>query len=264
MSTNPTTTDPRAATMSDATITRLEDVAPIAPPATKALAEAETARMVAALRQLDAADWTRQTDNTLWDVRAMAGHVLGMTETFSGLGTMASYMRAAGKRKGDGPFIDGLTAEQVDRTAGLSTGELIERLEKAGPVAARWRASRRLMRHMPITDEIDGEKVRWTMARLVDIILTRDTWMHRADLAKATGQPMELTPEHDGRLVADAAAEWGRLHGQPCTLHLTGPAGGTFTQGEGGEEITIDAVDFCRIISGRGSGEGLLQQRVDF
>ena len=177
---------------------------------------------------------------------------------------MASYMRAGGKRKGDGPFIDGLTAEQVDRTAGLSTGELIDRLEAAGPVAARWRARRRLMRHIPIKDEIDGEKETWQMAYLVDIILTRDTWMHRSDIAKATGQPMELTREHDGRIVADAAAEWARRHGQPCTLHLTGPAGGTFTQGEGGEEITIDAVDFCRILSGRGSGDGLLAQQVPF
>ena len=264
MSTNPTT-DPRATTMSDdETTTRLEDVAPIAPPATKALAEAETARMVAALRQLDPTDWTRPTDNTLWDVRAMAGHVLGMTETFSGLGKLVSYMRAGGKRKGDGPFIDGLTAEQVDRTADLGTAELIERLAKVGPRAARWRASRRLMRHIPITDEIDGEKVSWKMAKLVDIVLTRDTWMHRADLAKATGKPMELTRGHDGVLITDAVAEWGRLHGQPCTLHLTGPVGGTFTQGAGGEEITVDAVDFCRIVSGRGSGDGLLKQRVDF
>jgi uncharacterized protein (TIGR03083 family) len=257
--------DGKAEQMSeDVTTTRFEDVAPIAPPETKALAEAETARIVSALRRLDAADWRRQTDNTLWDVRAMAGHVLGMTETFSGLRKMASYMRAAGKRKGDGPFIDGLTAEQVDRTAGLSTDELVDRLEEVGPVAARWRASRRLMRRIPISDEIDGEKVSWKMAKLVDIVLTRDTWMHRADLAKATGQPMELTREHDGRLIADAVAEWGRLHAQPCTLHLTGPVGGTFTQGEGGEEITVDAVDFCRIVSGRGSGDGLLKQRVDF
>jgi mycothiol maleylpyruvate isomerase-like protein len=66
-------------------VTRLADVAPIVPPESRALAEAETARMVAALRRLDEADWSRPTDNTLWDVRAMAGHVLGMTETFSGL-----------------------------------------------------------------------------------------------------------------------------------------------------------------------------------
>ena len=55
-------------------------------PRRPALAEAEVARMVAALRSLDADDWTRPTDCPRWDVRAMAGHVLGMTETFSGLG----------------------------------------------------------------------------------------------------------------------------------------------------------------------------------
>ena len=114
-------TDLKATTMDQDTTTRLEDVAPIVRPETKVLAEAETARMATALRGLDAEDWTRPTDCTLWDVRAMAGHVLGMTETFSGLRTLASYMRAAGGRKGDGPFIDGLTAEQVDRNAGLST-----------------------------------------------------------------------------------------------------------------------------------------------
>ena len=171
-------------------------------------------------------DWTRPTDCPLWDVRAMAGHVLGMTETFSGLGKFASNMRAGGKRAGDGPFIDGLTAVQVDATAGLSTGELIDRLEAVGPVAARWRAQPAA--DAPHPDQgrdrrREGDAGRWPY--LVDIILTRDTWMHRADIAKATGKPMELTREHDGRIVADAAAEWGRLHGQPCTLHLTGPVG---------------------------------------
>jgi uncharacterized protein (TIGR03083 family) len=263
VSTTPTN-DAKVETMPEDLTMRLEDVRPIERPESRSLAEAEVARMVSTLRRLDADAWTRPTDCTLWDVRAMAGHVLGMTETFSALGRMASYMRAAGKRKGDGPFIDGLTAEQVDRTAGLSTAELTDRLEAAGPVAARWRASRRLMRQIPITDEIDGEKVTWKMGRLVDVILTRDTWMHRADIAKATGTPMDLTQAHDGRIVADAAAEWGRLHGQPCTLHLTGPVGGTFTQGGGGEEVTSDAVDFCRILSGRGTGEGLLQQQVPF
>ena len=70
--------------------------------------------MVAALRALDAEDWTRPTDCPRWDVRAMAGHVLGMTETFTGLRKFATTMRAGGKRAGDGPFIDGLTAVQVD------------------------------------------------------------------------------------------------------------------------------------------------------
>ena len=81
---------------------------PIAQPEAKELAETEVARMVAALRALDAEDWTRPTDCTLWDVRAMAGHVLGMTKTFTGFRRLVSDMRAGSKRAGDGPMIDGL------------------------------------------------------------------------------------------------------------------------------------------------------------
>lgn len=73
-----------------------------------------------------------------------------------------------------------------------------------------------------------------------------------------------LTPEHDGRLVADVVAEWARRHRQPFQLHLLGPAGGIFTHRDGGEETTIDASEFCRVLSGRGTGSGLLSQPVPF
>ena len=56
----------------------------------------------AALRALDADDWAKPTDCPAWDVRAMAGHVLGMTETFT---ACAGSCRACGPRskaKGDG------------------------------------------------------------------------------------------------------------------------------------------------------------------
>ena len=79
-----------------------------------------------------------------------------------------------------------------------------------------------------------------------------------------TNRPLVLSPDHDGRIVADVAAEWARRHGQPFSLHLGGPAGGRFTSGTGGEEITIDAVEFCRILSGRATGAGLLTQEVPF
>lgn len=93
---------------------------------------------------------------------------------------------------------------------------------------------------------------------LLDVVLTRDTWMHRIDVAAATGRPLELTAAHDGRLVADVVAEWARRHGQPFRLHLGGPAGGDFAHGDAGEELTLDAVEFCRILAGRLPGEGLL------
>ena len=113
-------------------------------------------------------------------------------------------------------------------------------------------------------DRRDGTTETWRLGYLWDIILTRDTWMHRVDITRAIGRPMELTAEHDGRLVADAAAEWARRHGRACTLVLTGPAGGRFTSGGGGEEHMLDALEFCRILSGRAEGVGLLAEEVPF
>ena len=102
------------------------------------------------------------------------------------------------------------------------------------------------------------------MGYVFEVILTRDTWMHRVDVAQATGRTLDLTPAHDGRIVADVVAEWARRHGKPFTLELTGPAGGTYTEGSGGAEITCDAVEFCRTLAGRAPGSGLLAQQVPF
>jgi hypothetical protein len=91
--------------------------------------------------------------------------------------------------------------------------------------------------------------------------------MHRVDIARATGHGLVLTAEHDGRIVADVVAEWARRHGKPFTLHLEGPVGGAFTSGAAtgtDEPITLDAVEFCRILSGRAIGAGLLSQEVPF
>ncbi|HSP04611.1 MAG TPA: maleylpyruvate isomerase family mycothiol-dependent enzyme [Acidimicrobiales bacterium] len=245
-------------------ITRVEEVPTIARPESIRLAETETARMVALLRSLDDEGWAAPTDCPLWDVRAMAGHVLGMVETFSSLRRFARDMRAGGKAAGDGPFIDGLTAVQVQAHAGLSRQELIDRLEVRGPVQAAWRGSRRLMRQIRTTEDGPDGPETWKAGYLFDIILTRDTWMHRVDITRATGTPMELTPDHDGRIVADVVAEWARRHGQPFTLRLAGPAGGAWASGSGGEDIELDAVEFCRILADRAEGTGLLTQRVPF
>ena len=246
-------------------ITSVEEVPAIERPESIRLAETESARMGAALRRLDDDAWSAPTDCTLWDVRDMAGHVLGMVETFSSLGNFARDMRAGGKAAGDGPFIDGLTAVQVRDRADLTRDELIERLESGGPKQAAWRGNRRLMRRIPMKQDLsDGSVETWRAGYLFDIILTRDTWMHRVDIARATGTSMELTPDHDGRIVADVVAEWARRHGKPFTLHLTGPAGGAWASGTGGEDIELDAIEFCRILADRAEGPGLLTQSVPF
>ena len=99
---------------------------------------------------------------------------------------------------------------------------------------------------------------------LIDTIFTRDTWMHRLDICRATGRDMVLTPEHDGRLIADVVAEWARRHGQPFTLVLAGPAGGQWRSGDAGDRIELDALEFCWTLAGRAPAAGLLTTMVPF
>ena len=104
---------------------------------------------------------------------------------------------------------------------------------------------------MPGAEIVNGAPEAWSLGYVTDVILTRDPWMHRLDLARATGQDPVLTADHDGVIVADVVAEWARRHGQPYRLQLTGPAGGSWSSGAGGDQIVMDAADFCRVVSGR-------------
>ncbi len=198
----------------------------------------------------------------------MAGHSVGMMADFTSFRSLIRRMSAAtgAAKKAGGPVVDSMTAMQVADNAHLSPDELIARVEQLGPKAARWRANApALFRRMPMKETVGGVAETWRMGYLLDTILTRDPWMHRVDIARATGRDMDLTSDHDGRIIADVVAEWARRHGRPFTLTLTGAAGGEFVAGDGsGESITIDAIEFCRILSGRASGDGLLTQEVPF
>jgi len=229
------------------------------------LAATEYDRFLEQLRSLAEADWSRPTDCPDWDVRRLAAHVLGMAEMAASIRENLRQSRAA-RRRG-GVFLHALTAVQVEGRASLSPGQLVERFAKVAPRAARGRRrTPGLLRRraLPEPQRVGGQLETWSLGFLVDVVLTRDTWMHRVDIARATGRKLTLTADHDGVLVADVAAEWAQRHGQPCTLTLTGPAGGTWTWGSGGSTLELDAVQFCRVLSGRGHGEGLLAVEVPF
>lgn len=233
------------------------------------LAADEYDRFAGAVAGLDAAAWTRPTACTLWDVRQLTAHVVGMAEMAAGIREGARQRRIAGKdaaAKGIA-FIDALTDVQVRERAQHTPDRLTDDMRKAGPRAARGRRmtpSFVRRRDMGMPQTIQGVDESWALGYLVDVILTRDTWMHRSDVAEATGTEMVLTAEHDGAIVADVVAEWAERHGQPYRLVLTGPAGGEWGAGTGGEAIEMDAVQFCRVLSGRGAGAGLLATEVPF
>jgi uncharacterized protein (TIGR03083 family) len=229
------------------------------------LAATEYERFADTLRALRPGDWTRPTECPGWDVRAMAAHALGMVEMAASVRENYRQLRLA-RRRG-GVLIDALTGLQVDERQHMTPEEITGRFITRAPKAARGRRRtpgfiRR--RVMPEPQQVGGRDEAWTIGYLVDVILTRDPWMHRADIARATGATQVLTAEHDGVLVADVAAEWAARHGQPYTLRLTGPAGGTWASGEGGPLIETDAVEFCRLLSGRGHADGLLATQVPF
>jgi uncharacterized protein (TIGR03083 family) len=229
-----------------------------------AIAAAEYDRFLALLQQLGPDDWAQPTDCDEWDVRAMVAHVLGACEGCASVREMVHQTRLgkrAAKRRG-GADVDGINEVQVRERAHLTPPELLARLRSAAPRAVRGR--RRLpsfLRGVDVGDAVIGPL---PLGHLMDVVYTRDTWLHRVDISRATGRPLELTGEHDGRIVADVIGEWAALHGQPFELRLTGPAGGRYRQGAGGPVLELDAVELCRVLSGRVRGEGLLAVPVVF
>lgn len=230
------------------------------------LAEAEYGRLLSIAGDLRSDEWSRQTECPGWDVKAMLGHVLGMlelqadaTERMRQIGIAAGIARETGCVR-----LDALTALQVREQAHRTPGDLVRALHEAVPrgLAAR-RAFTAEQRAATYVSELPGEAA-WTFGYLFDIIHTRDPWIHRIDISRATGREVELSVDHDGRIVADVVADWARRHGQPFTLTLTGPAGDRFSAGDGGPDLALDAVEFCRILSGRAHGIGLLATSVPF
>jgi hypothetical protein len=92
----------------------------------------------------------------------------------------------------------------------------------------------------------------------MDIVCTRDVWMHRIDIARATGRQPILTAGHDDRLIADMVADWASTNHHAFSLHLSGPAGGTYTSGNDGPHLDIDATEWAWTISGHAPGSGLV------
>jgi hypothetical protein len=173
-------------------------------------------------------------------------------------------MKAA--KAAGGVFIDALTDLQMRKHP--EPGPAIA--STYGAVGAKAAKARRRTpgfirkRTLPEPQRIGGVDEMWTLGYLIDLVLTRDVWMHRVDITRATGRDMQLTSDHDGVLIDNVVNEWADRHGQPFTLHLDGPAGGSWARGEGGVELRLDAVEFCRILSGRAQGDGLLATEVPF
>jgi uncharacterized protein (TIGR03083 family) len=227
-------------------------------PVAMRLAATEYDRCAEMFRSLRPAQWALATDCPAWNVRQMAAHMLGMAEMAASIRENVRQQRKAARLAGSGGgYLGALTQLQVDERAAWTPERITQRFAARGTKAAagRRRAPAFVRRRtMPQLQDMNGAQEPWTFGYLIDVILTRDPWMHRLDIAAATGMPPRLTAEHDGVIVADVVAEWADRHGKDFELTLTGPAGGTWQAGAGGPAWTLDAVDFCRALSRRPAG----------
>jgi uncharacterized protein (TIGR03083 family) len=229
-------------------------------PEAKVLAEEEFDRFAALMGSLSEAEWALPTDCTEWDVRKMALHVLGAADAQASVKEFVHQFRCGrplNKEIDSHHWVDGINELQIRERANLSDDEVVAELTAVGPNAVKGRWGTPLpMRYMPVSF---GPPVGWKPLKyLLDVGFTRDVWAHRIDICAATGREMYLTPEHDGRLVADIVGEWASIHGQPFDLVLEGTAGGKFSQGVDGERVEIDAIEFVRVLAGRRAGTGVL------
>lgn len=229
-------------------------------PEARTLAEEEFARFADAVASLSPDEWTMPTDCTAWDVRKMVLHVLGSGDAQASFRQFVRQLRRGlplNKQIDAHHWVDGMNEFQIRERAGLSTDEIVTQLRAIGPRAVRARfRTPPPARYLPLPF---GPPFGWMPLKyLLDVGFTRDVWCHRIDLHAAIGRPMQVTADHDGRLVGDIVAEWAVLYDQPVELVLEGPAGGKYRHGGGGERVELDALEFIRVVSGRLPGSGVL------
>jgi uncharacterized protein (TIGR03083 family) len=229
-------------------------------PEARVLAELEFVRFAELVASLTPEDWETPTDCTGWDVRTMVLHVLGSADAQASFPQFLHQLRRGmplNKEIDSHHWVDGLNELQIRERSHLSNDEVAAQVQSVGPkaVKGRW-GTPPPMRYVPIPF---GAPVGWKPLKyLLDVGFTRDVWAHRIDIHAVINRPMNVTADHDGRLVADIVTEWAAIHGEPFELVLGGPAGGKFIQGVDGERVEIDAIEFIRVLAGRRPGTGVL------
>jgi uncharacterized protein (TIGR03083 family) len=233
------------------------------------LTETENARLLAQLHGLSEEQWHSPTDCTGWTVRDVVVHLVASAQAQANPVEFARQVlagRGLTAQIGGQHWVDGLNEAQLRARTDWTPAMLPAAWERHSAAALKSRrrvpAPVRALPVLPIGTGL-GVHIGWQpLSYLFDMGFTRDVWMHRMDIARAARTDPELTADHDGRIVADILAEWSGRHGQAYTLTLTGPAGGQFRGGGGGEHQTVDAVEFARILSGRADGPGVLRHKL--
>lgn len=217
---------------------------------------AEVAALNALLADLPDDEWDRDTASAGWTVHHMVAHLVGQHVESARPWTIPVKLRQARRRFPGRSTLDAHNALQVAEYGDRTPEELRQLLLRFGPTAVRTRLrTPGLIRQQSFARFFPEERLPDTsFAYLFDVLSTRDTWMHRLEIARATGRPF-VTGDHDRgivtQVVRDLAQTWT---GPAITLALTGPTGGSWQTGtaESVAVVRADALDYLWHLSGRG------------
>jgi uncharacterized protein (TIGR03083 family) len=214
------------------------------------LAEDQYGKLLQMLRGLSEEEWNAPTDCERWLVRDIIAHMIGWGEAVTSMPEMLRQMRAGRKRSKElGGLLNGQNEVQVDERRHLPTSAVLDQFEAIIPkFVKRRRTMGGAGRYVPgYTPELGW----FNLAFLMNVIFTRDAFMHRIDISRATDRELELG-DPEKRLVADVVKQWARDSKAVTRLSLTGPAGSDYlTADNPAATITGDALEFCRMLTGR-------------
>jgi uncharacterized protein (TIGR03083 family) len=233
------------------------------------LANQELVAFVDLLNQLDADDWGKPTPCALWDVKDVVAHQAGHVQMGSGLRGFVAQLDPRGTRpyqKRGMSMLDALNQRQVDIRRERTPKELIAEVRDG---TAQSIASRRRLNVVASNIRVPAPPVGLVgLGTLLHRIFPRDMWIHRLDIADATGKQFVQTPGHDDVLLALTVADTARYvrkkaPGLSFTLTLAGPAGGSWAFGQSKApewELRMNVTDFMRRSSGRIDVEAALRR----
>jgi uncharacterized protein (TIGR03083 family) len=227
-----------------------------------AVALAQYEALIAQLEELEPGDWLVVTECDPWTVHDIAAHIAGELVWTRNPLAYAQLVATWLRHYRGHSFLDGTNEAAVRARRDWTKDQLLDALRRDAPraVAPGW------ARPLPLAGVANLPRYA-TFGYLADVVLARDCFVHRHDIARATGRTAGFDPS-DTEVVAQVVADLQRAwRGPESTLRLNGSAGGTWRLGPSetadGPVAEMDAVEFLRHLSGRETDPNLFDQLPD-
>ena len=222
---------------------------------------AEVAALNTLLEDLPDDEWDQRTASDGWTVGEVVAHMVGQHVESARPWTIPGKLRQARRRFPGRSALDAHNALQILEYGDRTPEESRQLLVRFGPkaVRARRRAPEFIRRRSFARLFPEEHLPDLSFAYLFDVLSNRDTWMHRLEIARATGRSF-ATGEHDHgiltQVLRDLAQTWT---GPAITLELTGATGGRWALGEADPVAVVRTatLDYLWHLSGRGGQPAL-------